>query len=218
VTSMLGARTAGRAHPDRWALAVLAEVLDKELTEEIRYRRGLVYGLSAYNSFYDDTGYFAVSTQSQRNSVDDIRREVEKSLDRVRRGEIDPQAVAEAKTALKGRRALAMEDNVGRATWLAQWAFVLAGDQPVPDYHAAIDAVAPGDLARVVNTYFTPQRSFAGVHDPVLTVASGARLVGAFLGLGLGAWGLYRLRRSKKRRTAAGAAPHPPDVEPAAQT
>jgi predicted Zn-dependent peptidase len=218
VTLMLGARTAGRAHPDRWPLAVLAEVLDKELTEEIRYRRGLVYSLSAHNSFYDDTGYFAVSTQSRRGSVDAIRREVESSLDRVRRGEIDPQAVAEAKTALKGRRALAMEDNVGRAAWLAQWVFVLADDEPVPDYQAAIDAVAPQDLARVVNAYFTPQRSFAGVHDPVLTVASGARLAGALLGLGLGAWGLYRLRRSRKRRTAAAASPHPPDVEPAVQT
>ncbi|NIV34758.1 MAG: hypothetical protein GWN58_36460, partial [Anaerolineae bacterium] len=52
---MMGARTVGRIHPDRWALVVLAEVLDKELTEEIRYKQGLVYGLWAYNVSFDDT-------------------------------------------------------------------------------------------------------------------------------------------------------------------
>lgn len=124
-------------------------------------------------------------------------------LDGVRRGDVDPQAVAEAKSALKGRWALAMEENVGRAGWLAQWSFVLPDGQPVPDYRAAIDAVAVEDLPRVVEAYFTPERSFTGLHDPVLTVASGARLVGAFAGLGLAAWGIHRLRRARNRRNAS---------------
>ncbi len=195
VTLMVGARTVGQTHPDCWPLAVLAELLEKELMEEIRFHQGLVYSLSAYNLFYEDVGLLAVSTQSKRGNVETIRRQVEERIEGVRRGEVDPQAVAEAKATLIGRWALAMEDNVQRASWLADWAFVLGEGQPLPDYPAAIGAVTPEDLPRVVEAYFTPERSFTGLHDPVLTVVGGARLLGALAAVGLAAWGIHRLRR-----------------------
>jgi len=90
-------------------------VLDKELTEEIRYQQDLVYGLSAYNVFFEDTGYFAVNTTSKQSNQEAIQRIVKEHLERIRQGEIDAKAVAEAQAALKGRWALAMEDNVERA-------------------------------------------------------------------------------------------------------
>ena len=199
----VGARTVGRSHPDRWALEVLAEVLGEDLREEIRYQRGLVYGLGAYNVFFDDTGYFVISTTSERGNREAILSTVEEHLEGVRRGEVDAEQVAEAQAALKGRWALAMEDNVERAVWLARWSSVLSADEPVPDYQAAIDAVTPEDLSRVVETYFTPQRRYLGLHQPVATVASGARAVGVVVGLGLSAWVARRLwsraRAGRKR-------------------
>ena len=194
----VGARTVGRSHPDRWALEVLAEVLGEDLREEIRYQRGLVYGLGAYNVFFDDTGYFVISTTSERGNREAILSTVEEHLEGVRRGEVDAEQVAEAQAALKGRWALAMEDNVERAVWLARWSSVLSADEPVPDYQAAIDAVTPEDLSRVVETYFTSQRRYLGLHQPVTTVASGARAVGVVVGLGLSAWVARRLLRRPK--------------------
>jgi hypothetical protein len=73
----VGARTVGRAHPDRWALEVLAEILGEDLVQEIRYRRGLVYGLWAYNTFFDDTGYFVIATMSERDKREAILSTVE---------------------------------------------------------------------------------------------------------------------------------------------
>jgi predicted Zn-dependent peptidase len=97
-----------------------------------------------------------------------------------------------------------MEDNVERATWLAQWASVLAADQPVADYPAAIDAVNPADLVRVTATYFTPQRRYLGLHQPVVTVASGARAAGIGLALALSAWAARRVWRwARARRRGA---------------
>ncbi len=200
VSLMTGARTVGRAHPDRWALEVLARLLNKDLMEEIRYQRGLVYGLGAYNAFYDDTGYFAIGTTSDRRDTEAIQRTVEAHLGRLRAGEVDAEAVAEAGAALKGSWALAMEDNVERAVWLVEWTSVLAEGQPVPDPVAALDGVTAEDLSRVVATYFTPERSYVGLHQPVATVASGARAVGAVVALGLGAWGAWRLRRRARTR------------------
>ncbi len=201
VNLMVGARTVGRAHPDRWALEVLAEVLNQSLMEEIRYQQGLVYRLWVYNVFFDDTGYLVISITSEPGSQEVILDTVEKHLERIRRGEIDAAKVAEAQAALKGRWALAMEDNVERATWLAEWALAPLGGASAPDYQAAIDAVAPGDLSRVVTTYFTTQRRYVGLHQPVVTVASGARAAGIAAGLVVSAWAARKVwRRIRARR------------------
>jgi len=198
---MLGAQTVGRMHPDRWALDVLAEVLNQDLMREIRYRQGLVYGLGAYNTVFDDVGYFVISATSASKNRTKIQATIEAYLDRISRSEVDPARVAEAKAALKGHWALSMEDNVQRAGWLAEWAQMLDDDAPIPDYTEVIEAVTPADLARVVKTYFTPQRRYVGLHQPVLTVTSGATFMGAAIGLGLAAWlgrKLWRRRRQPR--------------------
>ena len=108
--------------------------------------------------------------------------------------------------ALKGRWALAMEDSWARASWLADWALVLRDDEPVPDYEAAIEAVTAADLARVVNTYFTPAQSYVGEHRPVVTIASGTAVVGATVGLGIAAWIGRKVWRRGTRRKSDGSA------------
>jgi len=204
VRLMVGARTMGRTHPDHWALEVLAEALGNDLQEEIRYRQGLVYGLGAYEVSFDDAGYFAIATNSEQRHQQAILDVIEQHLEQMRRGDVDAGKVAKAQAALKGRWTLAMEDNVERATWLAQWASVLSADQPVPDYPAAIDAVSPADLVRVTATYFTPQRRYLGLHQPVLTVASGAWAAGIAVGLALSAWAARRVWRwTRARRRGA---------------
>jgi predicted Zn-dependent peptidase len=200
---MLGAQTVGRMHPDRWALGVLAEVLSQDLMREIRYRQGLVYGLGAYNTVFDDVGYFAISTTSASKNKTKIQATIEAYLDKVACGEADLARVTEAKVALQGRWALSMEDNVQRAGWLAEWARMLDDDAPIPDYTAVIEAVVSADLARVVRTYFTPQRRYVGLHQPVATVASGATITGTVIGLGVAAWLGRKLWRRRKRSQAA---------------
>jgi predicted Zn-dependent peptidase len=185
---MIGARTVGRGHPDHWSFDVLAELLEQRLTEEMRYKRGLVYGLSAYNALFDDVGYFVIATNSERHRQQEILEAVETHLDHIRRGKVDPARVAEARAALKGRWALSMEDNLERAAWLAQWVPLSAANRPVPDYAALVDAVTARDLSRVVTTYFVPQRRYIGLHQPAITVAGGARILGVLAGMGVAAW------------------------------
>ena len=196
---MIGARTVGRLHPDRWPLLVLAELLSQDLTKEIRYRQGLVYGLDVYNDQYADAGYFVIGTTSASNKRAAILAEIEKHLLAVRRNEIKSERVAEVQAGLLGNWALSMEDNVSRADWLTQWALALADDQPVPDYRNVVGAVTAADLARVVETYFKPQWRYLGLHQPILTVARGARATGVAAGLGLSMWLARTWLRGRKR-------------------
>ena len=190
----IGMRTVNESHPDRWPLEVLAEVMEEDLLKDIRYRRGLVYGLSAFNHQFVDAGYFGIVTQAETPKRAEVQRTIEQYFERVRRGEITAEQVTNAQAALKGSWALDMEEGTQRASWLAQWAFE-PGEQPVPDYAAAIDAVEVPDLQRMVETYYTPERRFAGLHHPIVTVPSGARFLGAMAGAGALVWLLRKLLR-----------------------
>lgn len=197
---MIGARSVGRGHPDRYALDVLGDLLRSELTEEIRYRRGLVYGLWAGNTAFDDTGYFAISTSAAGGRHGEIAGVIRSHLATMRAGTIDPARVEEARAAVAGRWALAMEDNVKRAEYLADWSSLLDPSAPVPDYAAAVGAVTAADLARVADTYFAPEASFEAAHVPVFTVAGGALWLGGLASLGALWWGWGRWGRIPRRR------------------
>jgi predicted Zn-dependent peptidase len=174
---MIGMRTVSESHPDRWALEVLAEVMQEDLLKDIRYRRGLVYGLGAFNNHFADAGYFGIFTQAETAKRSEVQQTIEHYFERVQRGEISAEQVANAQAALKGSWALDMEEGAQRASWLAQWAFE-PSEQPIPDYVSAIDAVTIFDLRRMVETYYTPARRFIGLHHPIVTVPRGARFLG----------------------------------------
>jgi predicted Zn-dependent peptidase len=195
---MVGAQTVGVTHPDRWALEVLAEILEEDLDEEIRSQQGLVYGLGVYNVFFDDTGYFVVSTRSKRNHKETILSTIEKHLERVRQGKVGAERVVEAVTTLKGRWTLSTESNLELAQWLEQWSSVFLTNEPIPDYPTAIGMVTPEDLSRVMATYFTPQHRYLGIHLPIVTLTSGAGIVGILVGLGLCVGVMRKWRRRVK--------------------
>lgn len=193
-TLAIGMRTVDESHPDRWPLDVLAEVMEEDLLKDIRYRRGLVYDLSAFHNQFVDAGYFGIVTQAETPRRAEVQQTIEQYFERVRRGAITAEQVANAQAALKGRWALDMEEGTQRASWLAQWAFE-AGEQPIPDYAAAIEAVTVSDLKRMVTTYYTPDRRFAGLHHPIVTVPRGARLLGVLAGVSACVWFWRRLWR-----------------------
>lgn len=197
----IGARTVGRTHADRWTLEVLADVLEEDLTKEIRNEQGLVYSLRALNSWFDDAGYFEIYTVAEPGSQARIMQALEAHLAQVRAGRISDERLTEAQTALKGRWALSMEDTANCAGYLADWALVLGDDEELPDYAAAIEAVTVSDLKRVVETYFTPDRRYVGVHQPIVTVTGGARLAGIIAGVGAAWWlGRKAMRRARTRK------------------
>jgi predicted Zn-dependent peptidase len=190
----IGMRTVHAAHPDRWPLDVLAEVMEEDLMKEIRIRRGWAYGLHAFQQQFDDVGYFGVVTQIESSKRAEAQRIIEDYFERVRRGEITAEQVRNAQTALIGRWALEMEDGTRRASWLAEWAFA-PSDHPIPDYAAAIYAVTVADLQRMVETYYVPVRRYAGLHHPIVTVPRGGRFLGAAAAVGVLFWLWRKLRR-----------------------
>jgi predicted Zn-dependent peptidase len=195
---LLGAPLPGMDHPDRWALGVLAEILDTRLTRDIRYQRGLVYGIDVYPALYTDCGYFVVYTTADSNKFDEILGEVEQQLERAIRGEIAAAEVDEAKTALRGRWLLGMEGNGDFAWWLAEMSLFTPEGTPLPDAFAELNAVSAADVARVARAYLSGEKRYQAIHRPGLTPARLVRPAAAVLGLTLAGLGVWLLARSRK--------------------
>jgi len=153
-----------------------------------------------YPALYTDVGYFVVYTVADSARFPEILAEVETQIGRALRGELDPQTVAEAKSAIRGRLLLGMESNADFAWWLASMSLIVGEGQTVPNLFEMVDAVQPADVARVARDYLSPDKRYQAIHRPGMTPASLRRpaLVTAGLAaVGLGAW---LLRRRAKNR------------------
>ena len=70
----------------------------------------------------------------------------------------------------------------------------------MPDHPAALAAVTAGDLARVANSYFAPERQYLGLHVPVVTLAGSAQAVAVAVGLASGVWIVRRAAQRRRKR------------------
>jgi len=206
---LLGAPLPGSGHPDRLALVVLSEILENQLTRDIRFQRGLVYGIDVYPAMYSDVGYFVVYTTADSKKFEEILAEVERRLGEAQRDELTPETVLEAKNALRGRMRLAMESNQDVAGWLAELSLFTLDDAPVPDLLAKLEAVTPTDVGRVARAYLAREKRYQAIHRPItpealkqpVAVVAGLALSGA--AAWLLAW-ILRLRRKSIDKSGSG--------------
>jgi hypothetical protein len=97
-----------------------------------------------------------------------------------------------------------MESNYAHAFALIQYTHLPGGgSDAIPDFDTAINAVTAADLKRVAETYFTPERSYVIVYDPICTANELAIFAAASTALAVAA-SVWRYRRNKQRRAAAG--------------
>jgi predicted Zn-dependent peptidase len=165
-----GALLDSSRHPDRFAWWVICEMLDNVYLHEIRYQRGLSYGVNVFPVMYTDTGYLVIHTSANVGEFDLIRAIVEKHLQRLIAGDFSETELREAKTALKGRALLSIQDNLECAWWVCSDILAVPSDaMPMPDYFWEIERLTYADILRVANAYLAPQKRFSIEHRPSLT-------------------------------------------------
>lgn len=184
----VAARTVGLFHPHRWALNVLAEIIDERLKRAIRRERGLAYSISAGPSLYDDAGTWRVSTAVDARHQNEILHRIDQELGATASGRFGNNELRDAQTAMMGRWALGMEDSLRRASWLSQWTSPLAPTGDIPDYHATIAAVTHEDVAHAAATYLTAEKRIIGLHLPIVTAPSAIVWASRAVGYGAGLW------------------------------
>jgi predicted Zn-dependent peptidase len=152
---VLGTRALPRDDPDRYALAVVDQVLgggmSSRLFQEIRERRGLAYSVFSYRSAFADTGAFAVYAATAPEHVDEVLGVIGSELDRlVADGGVSDHELAGAKGHLTGSLALGLESSASRMHRIGRNELTLGEVPSLDDVVARIEAVSTDDIGRVI--------------------------------------------------------------------
>ena len=114
----IGTRTVSASHPDRYALALLANILgggvSSRLFQKMREERGLVYSVFTHSGFWRDTGslisFFSVDPRNLRAAYDIFLGEI----DDLRAGNIGARELDSAKAQLKASVIFGSESVISR--------------------------------------------------------------------------------------------------------
>lgn len=158
--------------PDWIALAVANYIIggggfSSRLMDEVREKRGLVYGVSTGPSFRDHFATLRGSAQTEnknvRETIDVIRAELKRAVE----GGVTEKEVADAKQYLTGSFALDLDSNAKIVGVMHSYHWQGRSVGFVNQRNALIQAVTRQDVERVVQRLFKPEAfTFVVVGQP----------------------------------------------------
>jgi zinc protease len=149
--------------PDYIPLAVANYILggggfSSRLMDEVREKRGLVYGISTSPSVSDHVAYIRGNAQTAnknvKSAIDLIKAEMKRLRDQ---GPTDAE-VADAKTYLTGSFPLSLDSNENIASVLQSYQVTGRGIEYVNKRNALINKVTKADVVRVTQRLFDPDK------------------------------------------------------------
>ena len=160
---ILGARAFSMYSPKRFALEVLAIILggnmSSRLWSEIREKRGLAYYIRAQNTFYRDSGYFAVSAGVGHDKAYEAVSIIVSELRRVKENGISSRELTMAKDYIRGHMRIEFEDSSALTSFIGEQALFEKSIMSPDAYFHKMDRVTQQDVARVARKIFLPSRA-----------------------------------------------------------
>ena len=149
----IGVHSYPLAHPDRYALQLLATVLgggmSSRLFTEVRERRGLAYYVFGTNNSYTDAGSLFSQAGVDINRIDEAITTIASELRRIAEEPVPADELEKARNFTKGRFVLQLESPHGTIMYGLRRE-VLEGEATEPaEVLAALDGVTAEDLQRV---------------------------------------------------------------------
>jgi predicted Zn-dependent peptidase len=137
--------------------------MSSRLFQEIREKRGLVYGISSFVTAYRDTGLFGIYTGTSEDQIEEIIRiifqEIENSI-----SNITVEEAERAKNQLKAHILMSQESTAYWANTLARQVLTFGKAQTVEEITHKIDAIDKGRLGQYASDLLTsvPSLAFIG--------------------------------------------------------
>lgn len=167
---LLGVRSIGLLHEDRYALGVMNAILgggmSSRLFTEVRERRGLCYYVYSHHDAYTDAGSLAVAAGVDVNRIDLAITTILEELAKLAEKGPDEAEFTKAKNYLKGKFVLGIEDTRGLIMFGARREAVENGYWEPAQALAAIDAITIDDVRRVAKAVFDPEQLNLAVVGP----------------------------------------------------
>ncbi|MDP4011933.1 MAG: pitrilysin family protein [Candidatus Roizmanbacteria bacterium] len=159
----VGYRAFAFTDPRRYALTVLSGVLgggmSSRLFMEVRERRGLCYYISTGRDLYQDTGYIVtqagVSTDVKK--VNEAIRVIRDEHEKIATGHIEAKDIIRAKSMMKGRFLLSLEDSHTVASLYGTRQLLYGSTVDPQDIVKAIDAVTKEEVISLASDIFVDE-------------------------------------------------------------
>ena len=150
-----------REDPDYYAAYVLNYILGgggfgSRLTEEVREKRGLAYGVYSYLAPFDHAGLFLGGVATENGRVAESLAVIDAELVRMRDAGVTETELTNAKTYLTGSFALRLDSNAEIADILVGMQIGKLGIDYLDRRNSLIEAVTIADIARVAKTLVDP--------------------------------------------------------------
>ena len=164
---IFGFRSPSELHPDVPALDVLVTIFGRGLAsvlrKELRYEKGLVYGVSAGQQTLSDSGAWVMRTSTSKNNVNEVLGIITTELKKVCEQGLSAEQVKFAQDKIEKSKRMEMQTS---ASWVNFHSFrELFGGKPwtLVDYVSEIKAVTPEMTREVAQKYFGPDKWYLAV-------------------------------------------------------
>jgi predicted Zn-dependent peptidase len=149
-------------HPDRYVASLLTTVLgggmSSRLFTEVRERRGLAYYVFASHGQYLDAGSLHSQAGVDVARADEAASTIVAELRRITTETVPAAELAKAKSYMKGRLVLGLEDPRSIIAFGLRGLVLEGAAREVPEVLAGIDAVDAGQIQRLAEELFAPDR------------------------------------------------------------
>lgn len=167
----IGVPALATEHPDRYAAALLSNILgggmSSRLFQRVREEEGLAYGIYNYVDSYRDTGLLSTAFSSSRDKCQRALDLVAEEYARLRRGDLDEEELASNKAQLVSSVVLGMESVLSQTLRLARTEIAYGRFVPVAEIVARIDEVDREDVVRLADQLLDPARQTVVGYGPL---------------------------------------------------
>jgi predicted Zn-dependent peptidase len=157
-------------NPDRYTLALIDTILgggmSSMLFQEVREKRGLVYGIHSFESLFRLSGIFGVAAATGPDKVQEVIDVVFAELHKIKSGAFPDTVIQRAKDQLKGNLLLSLEAVRNRMMRMARNELFHGRFIPSQEIIDAIDAIDRDGLLHIADTILVPERMTISVVGP----------------------------------------------------
>jgi predicted Zn-dependent peptidase len=142
-------------------LAILGSGFGSRLFQEIREKRGLVYGIGTSGMFFEDIGIATIDAQTEKVKMDETIRAVAELIRKIKNGEqpLTSGELSRAKEMTKGAMLMGLETSRRRADYFASRCIHYGGIDNMQENIAAIENVTLEQVVAAAQELFTNKPS-----------------------------------------------------------
>lgn len=157
-------------HADHWAKKLLAIILGGNMSSRmflgVREAKGLSYYIHTSTDNYSDGGAIVTNAGVDLKRIDEAITGIIEQYKIVRDEDVSAAELAKAKSYLKGKMVLNLEDCEEFAHLLAKYELLRGGVREPEDIYKMIDKVSVADVRRVAQDLFVEEKMRIAVIGP----------------------------------------------------